>query len=81
MSEPKIAAKEPCEVELIEGKSYFFCTCGQSENQPFCDGAHKGTDFTPHKFTCDETKKAWLCQCKRTDNVPFCDGSHNKISD
>jgi len=79
MSEATIAATEPCEVELTEGKTYFFCTCGNSKKQPFCDGAHSGTDFEPHKFTAEKSGASWLCQCKRTGNKPFCDGSHSDL--
>lgn len=81
MFEPHIAAREPAAVELTEGKNYFFCTCGQSKKQPFCDGSHAGTGFQPHKFTAEKTGKAWLCQCKRTGKRPFCDGSHKKIEE
>ena len=76
---PEIAAKEPCAVDLDEGKAYFFCTCGQSQKQPFCDGSHSGTDFNPHKFVAEKSGKAWLCQCKHTKNKPFCDGSHSSL--
>jgi len=79
MSEPKIAAAKPIEVELCAGKKYFFCTCGESEKQPFCDGSHKGTDFTPQAFEVPEDKKCWLCQCKRSGKEPFCDGAHKNI--
>ncbi len=76
MSTPKIAAKQPVKVELEEGMDYFFCTCGESSGQPFCDGSHSGSEFTPQKFTSEKTGLAFLCQCKHTDNSPFCDGSH-----
>jgi CDGSH-type Zn-finger protein len=79
MSEPKIAAKQPIGVELESGKDYWFCTCGHSANQPFCDGSHKGTDFAPRKFTAEKDGQAFLCQCKHTGNPPFCDGSHSKL--
>jgi len=79
MSQPKIAARNPVEVELDEGKVYFFCTCGHSKKQPFCDGSHTNTDFTPHKFTAEKTGRVWLCQCKNTGNRPFCDGTHKKL--
>lgn len=79
MSEPKIAATEPMGVELEAGKKYAFCTCGHSQSQPFCDGSHKVTDFTPHIFTAEKSGEAYLCCCKRTGNRPFCDGSHNKL--
>ena len=79
MDKPKITATEPKAVELEEGKKYAYCTCGLSATQPFCDGAHKGTDFTPLVFTAEESKTAHLCQCKQTKNAPLCDGSHSKI--
>ncbi|MDA0672816.1 MAG: CDGSH iron-sulfur domain-containing protein [Cyanobacteria bacterium] len=78
MSEPTIAAKKPAVLELDPG-DYWYCTCGNSANQPFCDGSHKGTDFTPMKFTLEEKKQVALCQCKHTGNAPFCDGSHAKL--
>jgi len=65
-------------VEVEKNKSYFWCSCGLSSKQPFCDGSHKNTEFSPVKFMADETKKMFFCTCKQTDNQPFCDGSHNK---
>nr|WP_262693512.1 CDGSH iron-sulfur domain-containing protein [Kordiimonas aquimaris] len=79
MPEPVIADTKPLATELVEGKTYFFCTCGKSKTQPFCDGSHKGSDFMPHKFTAEKTGTAYLCMCKKTGNVPFCDGTHNSI--
>lgn len=79
MTEPRIAAAAPCEVELEAGKKYWYCTCGMSEKQPFCDGAHKGTDFRPALVEVTENCKRWFCQCKRTGSAPFCDGSHKNI--
>lgn len=77
--EAKIAAKAPVKVELEAGKDYWFCSCGHSSSQPFCDGAHKGTGFAPMKFTAEKDGPAWLCQCKRTGGAPFCDGSHKSL--
>ena len=65
-------------VEVEKNKSYFWCSCGLSFKQPFCDGSHKNTEFSPVKFIADETKKMFFCTCKQTNNQPFCDGSHNK---
>lgn len=78
MAEPVIADNKPVVMELEAG-DYFWCTCGQSSNQPFCNGAHKGTEFTPMKFTLGENKQVALCACKHTQNAPFCDGSHTKL--
>ena len=79
MSEPVIAQKAPYAVEVEEGKTYFWCVCGKSANQPFCDGAHKGGDFAPMKYTAEKSGKLYFCGCKRTGNEPLCDGSHNKL--
>ncbi|MBY4893190.1 CDGSH iron-sulfur domain-containing protein [Rhodobacteraceae bacterium N5(2021)] len=79
MSAPKIAQTAPYPVEVEAGKSYFWCACGQSANQPFCDGSHKGTEFTPVKYTAEKDGKAFFCGCKATSNTPMCDGSHAKL--
>ncbi|MAM61233.1 glutamate synthase-related protein [Maritimibacter sp. UBA3975] len=78
---PIIAAKSPVEVELEEGKEYYWCRCGRSQNQPFCDGSHKGTGFTPVGFTAKETGTATLCRCKATGDQPYCDGTHSTLDD
>lgn len=75
----KIAAKAPIPVELEAGKTYAWCSCGSSTNQPFCDGSHKGSDFTPLMFKAEESKTAYLCTCKQTDNPGFCDGTHKGL--
>ena len=74
-----IAGKAPMPIELEAGKTYAWCSCGKSENQPFCDGAHSGTDFTPMVFKAEETKTAYMCTCKQTDNPGFCDGTHKGL--
>jgi len=79
MTAPKIAQKAPYPVEVEAGKTYFWCACGQSANQPFCDGSHKDTGISPHKLTADDSKKIFLCACKATANAPFCDGSHARL--
>jgi CDGSH-type Zn-finger protein len=79
MTEAKIAAKAPMAIDLEAGKSYYWCTCGESSKQPFCDGSHKGSSFSPMKFTAEESKRAWLCACKRTGKSPFCDGTHKGL--
>ena len=78
MSNPVIAQKAPYAVELKPG-DYYWCACGQSKNQPFCDGSHKGTGFTPTKFTLTEAKTVYLCGCKHTATAPFCNGTHKSL--
>ena len=80
MDQPKIAACFPKQVELEAGKKYAYCTCGQSESQPFCDGNHKGTNFAPIVFEAEESKTAYFCQCKHTGNAPECDGTHKTVA-
>ena len=79
MDLPKVAAKVPIRVEIEKGKKYAWCTCGLSDKQPFCNGAHKGTDYRPLVFEAEETKTASFCQCKATKNPGFCDGSHKAL--
>jgi len=76
MSNAIVADNKPVAVTLEKGKDYHWCTCGRSKSQPFCDGSHRGTSFTPKQFTADANGEAHLCQCKATGNAPFCDGSH-----
>ena len=73
------AKKGPYRVELQQGQTIYVCDCGRSKNQPFCDGAHQGTNFGPIPFTAPETKAYFLCGCKYAGIKPLCDGSHNKI--
>ncbi|MBN2486253.1 MAG: CDGSH iron-sulfur domain-containing protein [Bacteroidales bacterium] len=77
--EPKIAQKAPFAVDLEAGKKYFWCACGQSNNQPFCDGSHKGTGLSPVAYAPENSGKAYLCGCKHTKNQPLCDGSHKNL--
>jgi len=77
--DPVVAQKGPYQVELVEGKTYWYCRCGRSKRQPFCDGSHQGTGITPMRWTLPEAGKVWLCGCKRTGKPPLCDGSHSKL--
>ena len=79
MDLPKVAAKSPAKVELEEGKKYAWCICGLSDKQPFCNGAHKGSEYRPMVFTAEESKTAYLCQCKATKNGCYCDGTHKNL--
>ena len=79
MSKPEIAAKSPFAVEVEKGKEYYWCACGRSKSQPFCDGSHQGTEFTPKKFVAEENKTVYFCGCKQTKNGVFCDGTHKAL--
>lgn len=79
MAKPVIAQKSPYVVDVEEGKSYYWCSCGKSASQPFCDGSHKGSEFVPVSFTANKTEKVYLCGCKKTKTPPFCDGTHKNI--
>lgn len=76
-----VVENKPCLVSLEEGKKYAWCTCKLSKTQPFCDGAHKGTDHRPMVFKADKTEDVLLCSCKATKSGPFCDGAHNNLED
>jgi CDGSH-type Zn-finger protein len=78
MAEPEVAQKAPYALELAAG-TYWWCACGRSKDQPFCDGSHKGTGFTPVKFEFTETTKVWLCGCKHSADTPYCDGTHKSL--
>jgi CDGSH-type Zn-finger protein len=79
MSDPVIFQKAPMPVDVEEGKTYFWCACGKSAKQPFCDGSHKDTGIAPVKMTADASKKVFFCGCKYSAKAPLCDGSHNKL--
>jgi CDGSH-type Zn-finger protein len=79
MSEPVIAGKVPLPVDVEAGKTYWWCSCGKSARQPFCDGSHKGTDFMPVRHDVTQSGKAWFCACKHSAKAPLCDGSHKNL--
>ena len=77
--EPVVAGRKPIPVEVEAGKTYWWCSCGKSARQPFCDGSHKGTDFTPVRYDATQTGKVWFCACKHSAKAPLCDGSHKNL--
>ncbi len=77
--QPTIAQKAPYPVEVEAGKTYYWCSCGKSQNQPFCDGSHKGSEFSPMAFTAEKSETKYFCGCKMSANKPFCDGAHAKL--
>jgi len=79
MTDPVIAQKAPMPVDVEAGKTYFWCACGKSSKQPFCDGAHKGSGIAPVKFTAEADKKLFFCGCKASAKAPFCDGTHKDL--
>lgn len=79
MSEAVVAAKAPMPLEVEAGKTYWWCSCGKSSKQPFCDGSHKGSSFNPVKFEPAESGKVWFCACKQSTKSPLCDGTHKRL--
>ena len=79
-AQPEIGGRAPLAIDVEAGKSYWWCACGRSKSQPFCDGSHKGTPFSPVEWKADQAARTWFCACKRTGNRPMCDGSHKKLA-
>ena len=79
MSTPDIPQKTPLPVDVEEGRKYFWCSCGKSDRQPFCDGSHQGTQFLPLTYVAETTRTLYFCACKHTRGAPLCDGSHNSL--
>ncbi|WP_374654483.1 CDGSH iron-sulfur domain-containing protein [Dongia sp.] len=79
MTGPQIAQKAPFKVDVEAGKSYFWCACGRSRKQPFCDGSHKGSEFSPIKYDATLAKAVFFCGCKHSHKAPLCDGTHSKL--
>ncbi len=80
MTEAVIAARAPIVVDVEAGKTYFWCACGKSASQPYCDGSHKGGPFSPLAYTPNHSGKVWLCACKRSHKAPLCDGTHKTLA-
>ena len=76
---PIVAKKAPFPVEVEAGKTYFWCSCGRSARQPFCDGSHAGTGLAPLKYEAAEDGRLFFCGCKATAGQPLCDGSHSRL--
>lgn len=76
---PIPAQKAPYPVDVEAGKTYFWCACGRSSRQPFCDGSHKGTGLAPVRHEAATDGRVFFCGCKATANQPLCDGSHNRL--
>lgn len=79
MATPEIAAKAPFAVEVEAGKDYYWCSCGKSKSQPFCDGSHKGSEFTPTKYTAEKSDTVYFCGCKHSKAGVCCDGTHKSL--
>jgi CDGSH-type Zn-finger protein len=79
MNKGQIAQRSPIVIEVEAGKDYWWCVCGKSQSQPFCDGSHKGSEFRPVQWTADASDRKFFCACKQTDNRPFCDGTHKTL--
>jgi len=77
---PEIGGRRPLAIDVEAGNSYWWCACGRSKSQPFCDGSHKGTGFTPVEWKAEKAEQAWFCACKRTGSRPMCDGSHKQLA-
>mgnify|MGYP000051836443 FL=1 len=79
MNKPVVAQNEPYAIEAEKGKTYYWCACGLSKKQPFCNGSHKETEFKPLAFEAKKSETVYLCGCKTTKDAPFCDGSHSSL--
>lgn len=79
MAEAVVAQKSPYGVQVEPGKAYWWCACGRSKSQPFCDGSHKGTGLEPKKYEAAKSAMVYFCGCKRTGDTPLCDGSHKTL--
>lgn len=80
VAEPLVASRTPFPVQVEAGKTYFWCRCGRSRTQPFCDGSHKGTGLSPIRYEAGETRRVFFCGCKRSGHKPLCDGTHKTLA-
>ena len=80
MSKGTVAGRAPIGVDVEAGKTYYWCSCGKSAKQPFCDGSHKGSEFTPLAYKAEASAKVWFCACKQTNKAPLCDGTHKTLA-
>jgi CDGSH-type Zn-finger protein len=79
MAEPVVAQQAPYGADVEAGKTYWWCSCGQSARQPFCDGSHKGSEFAPLPYKAEQEGTVWFCGCKHTAHAPLCDGAHSAL--
>jgi len=79
MNEPKISQRAPYPVTVEAGKTYYWCSCGESKTEPFCDGSHKGSGFSPTRFEAEKDGAVYFCGCKNSKNGALCDGSHKAL--
>ena len=79
MTKGAVAGRAPIAVDVEAGKTYYWCVCGKSAKQPFCDGSHKGSEFSPMAYKPEANAKLWFCTCKQTGKAPLCDGTHKTL--
>ena len=77
---PEIAGRKSIKVMVEAGKTYWWCSCGRSKTQPFCDESHQRTSYSPVEYKAEKSEDVWFCSCKRTNKKPICDGSHKKYA-
>ncbi len=79
MDKPVVAQNNPYATPVEAGKSYWWCACGRSKAQPFCDGSHKGTGLSPVEYKADRSRTVYFCGCKQTGTPTMCDGTHSTL--
>jgi CDGSH-type Zn-finger protein len=80
VEEPNIAGRGPIAVDVEAGRTYYWCSCGRSANQPFCSGAHRGSEFEPIAYVAERSTRVYFCACKHSERKPLCDGTHKTLS-